>query len=59
MGWITKACVSYADISIEKGSRLPPFLTHSNYLSVRDFKQHDDRDDGTDQQQGARFDRGM
>jgi len=59
MRWITEGRVRYADISIDKGRRLPPFLTQSKRLSIRDFKQHDDRDDGTDQQQGARFDRGM
>jgi len=43
----------------KKGSRLLPFSTHSTRLSGSDFKQHDDRDDGADQNQGTRLDRGI
>jgi hypothetical protein len=48
-----------AGLDNKKGSRLLPFLTHSKCLSVSNFKQHHNRDNGTDQQQGTRLDRGM
>jgi hypothetical protein len=45
-----RGAVSSRPLHNKKGSRLLPFLTHSKCLSVSDFKQQDNRDDGADQQ---------